>query len=182
MSVKRKIDIDSLPHYTVDDWKEWEGEWELIDGIPHAMAPMPTVRHQVVSGNAYRHFSELLDPCADCNIYLPINLRVDEFTVLHPDLSIACGTSPDGVFFESVPALVIEILSPSTAFKDRNSKSKAYAKLGIQWYLIVDPVDEYAEIWRLNGDSFEFCERLKTGTFDFDLGKCKVTADFSKIW
>ncbi|MBL0017179.1 MAG: Uma2 family endonuclease [Bacteroidetes bacterium] len=98
MSIKRKIDIDSLPHYTVEDWKEWEGEWELIDGIPHAMAPMPTVRHQVISGNTYRHFANLLDNCGDCSVYLPINLRVDDFTVLHPDLSIACGQSEDSVF------------------------------------------------------------------------------------
>lgn len=182
MSIKRKIDIDSLPHYTVEDWKEWEGEWELIDGIPHAMAPMPTVRHQVISGNTYRHFANLLDNCGDCSVYLPINLRVDDFTVLHPDLSIACGQSEDSVFFDSIPTMVMEILSPSTAFKDRNSKPKAYAKLGIAWYLILDPIEEYVEIWKLKGDSYLFLGRFHSENFEFDLGKCNVTAHFSKLW
>ena len=38
-------------HYTYDDYKTWEGEWELIDGIPFArnssmMAPAPEIKHQ----------------------------------------------------------------------------------------------------------------------------------------
>jgi hypothetical protein len=26
--------VKILPHYTFDDWIQWEGQWELIDGIP----------------------------------------------------------------------------------------------------------------------------------------------------
>ena len=28
-----------LPHYTYEDYCMWEGNWELIDGIPYAMSP-----------------------------------------------------------------------------------------------------------------------------------------------
>ena len=27
--------------YTYEDYKRWEGDWELIDGVPLAMAPSP---------------------------------------------------------------------------------------------------------------------------------------------
>ncbi|MEO1923214.1 MAG: Uma2 family endonuclease, partial [Nautiliaceae bacterium] len=27
--------------YTVKDYEQWEGDWELIEGRPYAMAPAP---------------------------------------------------------------------------------------------------------------------------------------------
>ena len=27
------------PHYTYEDFCQWEGQWELIQGIPYAMTP-----------------------------------------------------------------------------------------------------------------------------------------------
>jgi hypothetical protein len=34
-----------LPEYTYDDYKKWEGNWELIEGIPYAMSPPPKRKH-----------------------------------------------------------------------------------------------------------------------------------------
>lgn len=31
-----------LPRYTVEDYNRWEGDWELIEGIPYASAPSPS--------------------------------------------------------------------------------------------------------------------------------------------
>ena len=33
-------------HYTYDDYKLWEGNWELINGIAVAMSPAPVRKHQ----------------------------------------------------------------------------------------------------------------------------------------
>lgn len=38
-----------LPHYTFEDWKHWEGKWELIEGHPIAMSLNPVPRHQRVA-------------------------------------------------------------------------------------------------------------------------------------
>lgn len=43
--------IKILPHYTYEDYRQWERQWELIDGIPFAMSPAPTPRHQLIVGN-----------------------------------------------------------------------------------------------------------------------------------
>jgi len=32
-------------NYTYDDYKQWQGDWELIAGIPLAMSPAPTRKH-----------------------------------------------------------------------------------------------------------------------------------------
>ena len=40
-----------LPNYNYEDYKHWKGEWELIDGIPYAMAPAPNITHQEINLN-----------------------------------------------------------------------------------------------------------------------------------
>lgn len=32
-----------LPHYTYSDYCNWEGRWELIEWIPYAMSPAPSM-------------------------------------------------------------------------------------------------------------------------------------------
>ena len=41
--------LDYTEHYTLDDYRLWEGDWELIDGSAYAMSPSPMVTHQSVS-------------------------------------------------------------------------------------------------------------------------------------
>ena len=50
------IALRYLPRYTVKDYLKWEGDWELVEGIPFALAS-PSFRHQrvVVLGNIPLH-------------------------------------------------------------------------------------------------------------------------------
>ena len=48
--------IKILPHYTYEDYCQWEGRWELIDGIPYAMSPAPTPHHQRIGANLITEF------------------------------------------------------------------------------------------------------------------------------
>lgn len=43
--------VKLLPHYSYDDYCNWEGRWELIEGLPFAMSPTPSPRHQWVVAN-----------------------------------------------------------------------------------------------------------------------------------
>ncbi len=43
--------IKILPHYTYEEYRLWEGRWELIEGIPWVMSPAPSPRHQWISSN-----------------------------------------------------------------------------------------------------------------------------------
>ncbi len=49
-----------LPHYTYDDYVHWEGHWELIEGHPIAMSPLPIPEHQRVASELR---TELQSPC-----------------------------------------------------------------------------------------------------------------------
>jgi len=38
------------PRYIYEDYRHWQGDWELIDGYPFAMAPSPYGKHQKLMG------------------------------------------------------------------------------------------------------------------------------------
>ena len=44
------------PHYTYDDYCQWEGQWELIEGMPYAMSPAPIPAHQRVNSTLIFEF------------------------------------------------------------------------------------------------------------------------------
>ena len=46
------------------------------------------------------------------------------------------------------PDLVVEILSPSTAHRDRGIKLDLYGQRGVREYWIVDPVEDVVDVWR----------------------------------
>lgn len=51
---------EHLPNYTYEDYKHWEGKWELIHGVPYAMIPSPKIEHQEVSLNIGFQLKNLL--------------------------------------------------------------------------------------------------------------------------
>jgi hypothetical protein len=83
--------IRLLPHYTYEDWMNWEGQWELIEGIPYAMSPMPVPNHQRIAGNLFTEFRLQLKNCKECAAYQPIDYKVADDVIVQPDLLIVCG-------------------------------------------------------------------------------------------
>ncbi len=122
--------IDYIPRYTYDDFAKWEGRWELIEGIPYAMTPLPVIEHQRISGNIYTQLSEKLEDCDECIVLLPVDWKIDEETVLDPDILVVCE-EVSGKYITNPPVVIFEILSSSTAFKDRNMKYKIYEDQGV---------------------------------------------------
>jgi Uma2 family endonuclease len=47
---------------------------------------------------------------------------------------------------EGQPDLVVEVISPSNLFKDRNIKKKKYFEFGVREYWIVDPGNQTLEL------------------------------------
>ena len=55
---------------------------------------------------------------------------------------------------EGPPALVVEILSPSTRDRDQTLKARRYAELGIPHYWIVDPDAVRIALYRTEGPRY----------------------------
>jgi Uma2 family endonuclease len=75
-----------------------------------------------------------------------------------PDVLVICG-KPTKKYLDFTPALVDEILSPSTAFRDRHTKYEIYEQQGVNYYLILDTDKNEVEIFELINGNIN-CVRL----------------------
>ena len=173
--------VKILPHYTYADYVQWEGKWEVIDGIPYAMSPAPVPKHQVVAGNLHAEFRVQLKKCSKCKVYQPIDYLVEDDIILQPDMLVVCGEISKK-YLDFPPSLVAEILSPSTAAKDRFTKFPIFQSKGIPYYLIIDPDLEDIEIYELFDGQYKMILRGKSIKYDFTLDSCSASIDFSQIW
>ena len=141
MYIRDMRSLRYIPNYTVADYKMWEGDWELIDGVPVAMSPSPVRKHQSIAAIISRYIGNaiaaLKDSCGDCEVVYELDWIVNDDTVLRPDIAVVCSESGD--FITKPPALIVEILSPSTALKDRQVKYDIYQEQGVKYYTIIDP-------------------------------------------
>lgn len=172
------------PQYTYADYVQWEGNWELIDGMPYAMSPAPAMIHQKISLNLLTIFKESLKRnCAQCTVYMPVDWKINEKTVVQPDLLVLCREiSKDKIFLDFAPSLVVEILSPSTAYKDRHEKFELYEQEGVKYYLIVDPQFNKIEVYQLIEGKYQPIA-ITPPQFSFSLEEgCYLPVDFTGAW
>ena len=174
-------DITNLPHYTWNEYQIWEGSWELIDGIAYAMSPAPSIKHQSISQKIAVQLDHAVSGCQSCQALLPVDWKIDDDTVVQPDNLVVCG-DVSGNFLTRAPFLIVEILSKSTAQKDKTTKFKLYEKEAVKFYLIVDPDTEVVKIY----DLFEgrFIKRLDATdeVVSFDINSCILNIDIARIW
>jgi Uma2 family endonuclease len=178
MSIAYKL----LPHYTYEDYIQWEGRWELIDGIPYAMSPMPKPEHQAVAGNLHAEFrSALRNNKCGCRVYQPLDYKVSEDTIFNPDVLVVCKPIQK-TYLDFAPELVVEILSESTALKDRHVKFGVYEQQKIPYYLIVDLQQQNVEVYHLENNVYKQLEVNMGEPFTFSLSDCTAEIVFDNIW
>ena len=172
-----------LPHYTYEDYCNWEGQWELIEGIPFAMSPAPRPEHQLVATNLAAELRTALKrSTCSCKVYQPIDYKISEETIFNPDLLIVCKPI-EKAFLDFPPELVVEILSKATQFKDRNTKFSFYEKEGIPYYLLVDVDKKTVEVYQLTNDqTYERREVDLASSYSFTISSCAFDMTFNDIW
>ncbi len=143
--------------FTYADYCEWTGEerWELIDGVPYAMAPAPTDVHQEILLDISTQVRTYLRGKTCKAVFAPFDVRLNpegnDDNVVQPDLLIVCDPakiSKKGC--KGAPDMIAEILSPSTSLHDRLRKFNAYLKAGVREYWIVDPIDRVVHVHLLH--------------------------------
>ncbi len=75
----------------------------------------------------------------DCRVYgSDMKLRVENRLFYYPDAMVVCEPLADD-FFETSPCVIVEVVSPSTARKDRLEKRFSYLALeSLHLYLMVE--------------------------------------------
>lgn len=156
MTAAEKLD----EHFTYGDYRKWppEEQWELIEGVPYMMTA-PTRLHQLF---AFEIGFQIRTFLADrrCSVYAaPFDVRLphqdeadDEVdTTVQPDVAVICDRDKlDDKGCRGAPDWAIEVLSPSTAIKDMDTKRQLYEKHGVREYWIVHPTDHWLMIYTLD--------------------------------
>ena len=170
------------PHYTYDDYCQWEGKWELIEGMPYAMSPAPIPEHQRVSVKLITRFEIALDSCKNCEVYMPLDWKIEDDTIVQPDMLIVCKPIYKK-FLDFPPTLVVEVLSPSTASKDRGEKMELYQSQKVKYYLIVDTKFKKIEIYQFIADKYDLVAITPDNfLFNFEDATCSANVNFLDIW
>lgn len=168
--------------YTYKDYLQWADDerWELINGIPYKMTPAPSPDHQRILRELLTEFNVYLRG-KTCEVYpAPFDVRLfpnekeDDDNIVQPDLTVVCDPNKvNKKGCEGRPDLVIEILSPSTAKKDRSEKKKLYERAMINEYWIVDPLNQTIEVFLLSDidqysepEIFGVEDKIKVSIFD----------------
>lgn len=146
--------------YTYADYAQWpeDERWELIDGVAYAMAAPQRIHQELVFelGGQVRNYLQ----GKDCRGYVaPFDVRLprrDEAddkvnTVVQPDLSVVCDRSKlDDKGCRGAPDWIVEVLSPSTALTDMNTKTRLYEQHKVQEYWIIHPTERWVMVYVLN--------------------------------
>ncbi|MFI9006501.1 Uma2 family endonuclease [Actinosynnema sp. NPDC053489] len=126
--------------YTVEDLEGMPDDgrrYELIDGTL-LVGPAPGARHQRVVA---RLVVVMEQACPDDLLVFPapFAVRTSATNELQPDLLVTRLEDVTEKLLPVAPLLAVEVLSPSTALNDFNSKKAAYERLGVPAYWVIDP-------------------------------------------
>ena len=126
--------------------------YELLDG-DLIMVPAPNLKHQKVQRRLGQRLSQFIEEHDLGELfYAPCDVFLSNRNVVQPDLLFVSqereGLLSDGEKVGGAPDLVVEILSPSTADKDRGIKRELYSTYGVTEYWLVDPIAETVSIQR----------------------------------
>mgnify|MGYP001290730836 CR=1 FL=1 len=161
---------DAAKQYCYRDYLKLpvDKRFEIINGTLYDMTPAPTVEHQKVLGKLHLKIANHLEnkPCsvllAPCDVLLP-DYETEETesikTIIQPDIFVVCDESKlQKKHCIGAPDLIVEILSPSTANRDRIEKSRIYYNHGVKEYWIADPDARTVEVltpgekyWQIDG-------------------------------
>jgi Uma2 family endonuclease len=130
--------------------------YEVDDGVLEVMSPGPSMTHQLLSAE----LQDVINQTCRNDYFIidaPFDLILSEREVRQPDLVMVHRSRMSIVKNRGIvgaPDLVVEVLSPYSARRDKLRKVAVYAKYGIPEYWIADPANGTLEQYELQGDTY----------------------------
>ena len=165
--------------------------YEFIGGRLY-VTPAPATRHQRISKRLQAALMRVLEDAGRGEVFdAPFLVEFPGIgDRVQPDLIFVSDRRREIIGEKQVlgaPDLVVEILSPSTAHRDRGIKLDLYARCGVRQYWIVDPVEDVVDVWRF-GDKpghERFSGELAVRLGDERVGRIDLDQVFSRhldVW
>ena len=171
----------AIEYYTYDDLKKWKGDWELIDGIPLAMAPASMITHQALANMIAHQLTSASEECEECVVASEVDWKISDDTVLRPDVVLVCNEENDA-YLTKAPEIVVEVISKSTAKRDEKYKFEIYEKEKVKYYVLIYPDDLKAKVYKLDDKKFDKQGDFTRETYHFEGTACDVSVDFERVF
>jgi Uma2 family endonuclease len=177
------VAIPESKKYTYEEFLELTKDIEraeFIDGEIVCLST-PTAEHQRITGRLYSKLLTFFEGKACEPFIAPLDVVLKsesdkEKRSVQPDVFVVCGDKlNDENKYEGIPALIIEVVSPSNESNDFVRKMNLYMKYGVPEYWIVIPQSKTIQVYELDNG---FYEQVHIYTMD-KLLKSKVFSDLS---
>ena len=152
--------------FTYEDYRTAppDRRYELVDG-DLVVVPAPNLGHQAVQVRLGERLARFVRENESGTLFFaPCDVVLSDTDVVQPDLLFVSAARAHllsgGENVRGAPDLVVEILSPATAERDRGYKRALYAKHGVAEYWLVDPSTETVSIHRLRGRALALAQTL----------------------
>ncbi|OPJ64226.1 Uma2 family endonuclease [Clostridium oryzae] len=146
-STKKRISYEEF-----EDMDKTEDNLEFINGIVYIQAA-PSVIHQTVVTNLSTEFGTYFRGKSCRHSVAPFDIVLEngkEKNKVQPDITVICDKSGlNDNNYVGTPALVVEVLSPSTTSKDYIEKMDLYMRCGVREYWIISPKSRTVEVFTL---------------------------------
>lgn len=144
---------------TYDDLLEFPDDGrrhELIDG-EHIVTPTPATRHQRIVTRLTIAIGNFLDASPEHGEVLgaSVDIVLSRHDAVVPDLVVIAADQAAILGDKNVhgaPALVVEVISPSSRKRDAQVKRRLFEKRGVREYWLVDPELDLVQVYRRGAD------------------------------
>ncbi len=160
--------------YTVQDYLRWQGDWELIEGIPYAMASPRPINQYLLSRLSWFLINSLM-ACSECVVFVELDWYVSFETVIRPDLMVLCGEIPERV--ENPPQMVVEIVSPSSRQMDEGLKFELCEMQDVKYFVLLYPDEKMVKVFELFSGRYR--QKLDN---KFVFNGCEVEIAFEEVF
>ena len=173
-------DARVLENYTYEDYldidKSTKERVELIFGKIYMMAGASAL-HQDTVGSIFFHLKSISkekEKCLPRVAPFDLKLKVDgKINVVQPDIMLFCD--------DEKPCAVFEVLSPSTALKDKTVKKELYEKSAILEYFLVNAEYKLVDKFELIDGEYKY-----VGAFgeedELEIKCLDATIDLSEVF
>ena len=156
---------------------------EIIDGV-HYVTASPFTYHQTLSRRIQFQLYTQIELRGLGEVFdAPTCLQLSEVDIVEPDLVIVLRdnhTIIQRAKIDGIPDLIVEILSPSTAARDRGVKQEIFRRAGVPEYWIVDPDEHVVDQFVLRSERYELLGKQQQ-RIEFQ-GISGVAVDLSQVW
>lgn len=160
------VQIEKKKRYTYEDYERLpEGSPYQLIGGELIMTPAPIPYHQKILGNIFFEMKKFVEKNNLGEVYPPpTDVYFSETDTYQPDILFISKNRLNIIGekkIEGPPDLIIEILSPETAYYDLRVKKDTYEKSGVKEYWIVDPIKKSIEIYENREKKFELIASIE---------------------